>query len=254
MVVEEIFPNPTVKQVLFQIKFPNLFYIENKIGEFQLKIMNEFPKSSLLFRRQLVFADLGPKSKLSDIPQDSNEETGKKIWQFESNKNFQLNVSSDSLDIISQYHKTYNLEGADKFRDIIDFVLKQFFEIISIPIINRIGLRYIDECPIPSKDNSTFRSYYNTVFPLDRFNLADANEMDYKSIIKKGEYFLRYVESLKQIGDESKLILDFDGFAINVFSEDCLQVTDDLHKIISEEYEETIKEPVYEHMRIKNEG
>jgi len=254
MVIEEIFPNPTVKQVIFQIKFPNLFYIENKIGEFQLKIMKEFPKSSLQFRRQLIFADLGPKVKLSDIPQDSDEEAGKKVWQFESNKNFQLNVLSDSLDITSQYHKTYDLEGADKFRDIIEFVLKQFFETISIPIINRIGLRYIDECPIPSKDNPTFRLYYNTVFPLDRFNLADANEMDFKTIIKKGEYFLRYVESLKKIGDEYKLILDFDGFATNISPENCLQATDDLHKIISEEFEETINEPVYEHMRIKKEG
>ena len=157
------------------------------------------------------------------------------------------------MDIISQYHKTYDLEGADKFRDIIEFVLKQFFETISIPIINRIGLRYIDECPIPSKDNSTFRSYYNTVFPLDRFNLADANEMDFKTVIKKGEYFLRYVESLIKMEDEYKLILDFDSFATNISSENCLRVTDDLHKIISEEYEETIKEPVYEDMRIKKE-
>lgn len=249
MVIEEIFPNPTVVQVIFQIKFPNLFYMENKIGEFQLKIMEEFPKSSLLFRKQLIFADLGPKARLSDIQQDSEEEAGKKLWQFESNKNYQLNVLSDSLDITSQYHKTYNLEGADKFRDIIEFVLKQFFETISIPIINRIGLRYIDECPIASKDNQTFRSYYNTVFPLDRFNLADANEMDYKTIIKKDEYFLRYVESLKKIGDEYKLILDFDGFAENIASEDCLTIADKLHTIISEEYERTIKEPVYEYMQ-----
>ena len=254
MSISEVFPNPTAKEVIFQIRFPNLFYMENKIGDLQLKIMKEFPNSALLFRRQILFADIGPEVKLEDIPSDSDRETGKKIWQFKSDKNFKLNVLNDSLDITSEYHKTYNLEGGDKFRDIIKFVLDHFFSVTSIPIINRIGLRYIDECPIPSKDNSTFRAYYNSIFPLDRFNLANANEMEFKTVTKKDKYYLRYIESLRKIGDEHKLILDFDGFAENISSEDCLTVTDDLHTIILEEYERTIKEPVYKYMQQRREG
>lgn len=254
MSINEVFPNPTAKQVIFQIKFPNLFYIENKIGDLQLKIMEKFPQSSLLFRKQIVFADIGPGVKLENISSDLGEEKGKKIWQFKSSKNFQLDVLSDSLDISSQYHKTYNLGGGDKFRDIIEFVLIRFFEVVSIPIINRIGFRYIDECPIPSKDNSTFRSYYDSIFPLDRFNLVDVNEMDFKTVIKKGEYYLRYVESLQKVGGEYKLILDFDGFAENINSKDYLTTTDNLHTIILEEYEKTIKEPVYQYMRQKKES
>ena len=254
MSISEVFPNPTAKEVIFQIRFPNLFYMENKIGELQLKIMKEFPQSTLLFRRQILFADIGPEVKLEDIPSDSDRETGKKIWQFKSDKNFKLNVLNDSLDITSEYHKTYNLEGGDKFRDIIKFVLDHFFSVTSIPIINRIGLRYIDECPIPSKDNSAFKSYYKSSFPLDRFNLADASEMDFKTVVRNGDYHLRYIESLQKINDEYKLILDFDGFAENITSEDCLTITDDLHTIILEEYERTIKEPVYKYMRQRREG
>lgn len=248
MTINEVFPNPTVKQVIFQIRFPNLFYMENRIGDLQLKLMKEFPQSALLFRRQVVFADIGPGRKLESISSDVDEKTGHKIWQFKSDKNFQLNVLSDSLDITSQYHKTYNLEGGDKFRDIIKLVLDRFFEVTSIPIISRIGLRYIDECPIPSKDNSTFRSYYNSIFPLNRFDLAETDEMDFKTVIRKGEYYLRYIESLRKIGDEYKLILDFDGFAKNINSEDYLRITDNLHTLILEEYEKTIKEPVYQYM------
>jgi len=253
MSINEVFNNPTVKQVIFQIRFPNLFYLENKIGDLQLKIMKEFPQSALLFRRQVIFADVGPEGKLENIPGDLDKEAGKKIWQFKSNKNFQLNVLTDSLDITSQYHKTYNLEGGDKFREIIKFVLDCFFEVTSIPVINRIGLRYIDECPLPSKDNDTFRSHYNSIFPVDRFNIAHANEMDFKTVTKKGEYYLRYIESLKKVDSEYKLILDFDGFAENINPEDYLTVTDDLHTIILEEYEKTIKEPVYKYMRQKKE-
>lgn len=254
MRINKIYPNPTVKQVIFQIKFPNLFYMEKKIGDLQLKIMKKFPQSSLLFRKQIVFADIGPGAKLESISSDLEKETGKKIWQFKSSKNFQLDILSDSLDISSRHHKTYNLEGGDKFRDIIKFVLDRFLEIVSIPIINRIGFRYIDECPIPSKDNSTFKSYYKSVFPIKRFNLADVNEMDFKTVIKKGKYYLRYIESLQKVGSKYKLVLDFDGFAKNIDSKDYLITTDNLHTMIIEEFEKTIKKPVYRHMEQKKES
>jgi uncharacterized protein (TIGR04255 family) len=254
MKIKEIFPNPTVKQVIFQIVFPNLFYIENKIGDLQMKIMKEFPESSLVFQRQILFTDVGPEVKHESIQSDLEKGVARKIWQFRSSKNFQLNVLGDSLDISSQFHKTYDLGDGEKFRGIIKFVLDCFLETMPIPIINRIGLRYIDECPITSKDNSTFRSYYNTAFPLSRFNLADADEMDFKTVIKKGRYFLRYAESLKKIDTEYKLILDFDGFAKNIVPENCLKVTDDLHKIIRKEFEQTIRGPVIKYMKLKKES
>lgn len=154
MSIDEVFPNPTVREVIFQIRFPNLFYMENKIGDLQLEIMEEFPKSALLIRRKVVFADVGAGERISEIGNDLDQGTGIKIWQFSSKKNFQLNVTSDSLDITSQHHKTYDLEGGDKFRDIIRYVLDCFFQITKIPILSRIGLRYIDECPIPSDRKS----------------------------------------------------------------------------------------------------
>jgi len=228
--------------------------MEKQIGDLQLKIMEIFPQSSLLFRKQIVFADIGPGVKLENISSDLGEEKGEKIWQFKSSKGFQLDVLSDSLAISSQKHITYNLEGGDKFRDILKFVLDRFLEIVSIPIINRIGFRYIDECPIPSKDNSTFNSYYKSVFPIERFNLADVNEMDFKTVIKKGKYYLRYIESLQKVGSEYKLILDFDGFAKNIDSKDYLITTDNLHTMIIEEFEKTIKKPVYQYMEQKKES
>jgi len=223
--------------------------MEKNIGDLQVKIMEEFPESSLILRRQLVFADIGPEGKIESPPPDLGKEAVKKIWQFKSEKKVELNILNDSLGISSQYHKTYNLGDRDKFKDIIGFVLRHFFEVVSIPIIKRIGLRYIDECPIPSKDNETFKSWYNSVFPLDRFNLADVDEMTFRTKVKKDGYYLRYEESLKKEKDEYKLILDFDGFAENINSKDYLDVTDKLHEIILAEYEDKIKEPVYEYMR-----
>lgn len=255
MVIDEVFPNPTVKKVIFQIRFPNLFYIESKIGEIQEKIMEKFPESALIFRQQLLLADLPPEEGLKDLIDESRHDSfGNKIWQFRSSNNYKLNILSDSLDITSEFHKTYNnLKVENRFRDIIEFVLDKFFSIVKVPIINRIGLRYIDECPIPSKDNKTLIKYYNSAFPTKRFKIENADKMDFITTINKNGFKLRYVESLQKINEEYKLILDFDGYSNNISSKDYLNILDKLHEQISEEYEKTIKDPVYKYMRQKKE-
>jgi len=245
MVITEVFPNPTVKQVAFELRYPNLFYLENKIGDFQIKIMKEYPISNLLYRRKILLADLGPKGDFKPV----DEESGKKVWEFKSDKKITLNITTNSLVMVSEHHKTYNLEGADKFRDAIDFVLKSFIDVMAIPLIKRIGLRYIDECPLPSKDNATFKAYYNSVFPIDRFDIADVKEMFFRTTCKRGDFNITYMETLVKDADKYKFILDFDGFANNIQADNCLGVTDELHRIISTEYERTIKEPVYEYMK-----
>lgn len=249
MVITEIFPNPTVKQVIFQIQFPNLLYLENRLGEFQLEIMDEFPKSSVIYRRQLIFADTGLGGKLEDVPPLENDESGFKIWEFKSDKNFKIALSTNSLSIVSEYHKTYSLDGGDKFRDIIKKVLDSFFNIMKIPHINRIGLRYIDECPLPSKDNFTLDQYYNSAFPTNKFKLENTREMQFIALIEKDGYNLRYIEALKNLDSGYKYILDFDGFTNNIKTNEYLEVTDQLHKLISDEFEKTIKDPVYKYMR-----
>ena len=247
--INDVLPNPTVKQVSFEVRFPNLFFIESKIGELQMKVMERFPESALLMRKQLLFTDVGQDGKLISPPDDMDKEFIRKIWQFKSGNNYEFNVLTNSLNILSSHHKTYMKEGADKFRDVIQFVMNNFFEIAKIPKLNRIGLRYIDECPIPAKENSIFEEWYNTTFPLKRFDIADANEMVFHTVVKKGNYHLRYVEQLQNKDDQYSLKLDFDGFVFDIEVKDYLAVTDNLYQLIKLEYEATIKEPVLEFMK-----
>ena len=239
MVINEIFPNPTVKQVIFQITFPNLFYLENRIGNIQEKIMKEFPKSELFSRQRLLLADVGPEFK---IPKEAENAAPSKLWKFESKNKTILNITTSSLDMSSEYHKTYKLgeDNSKKFRYVIENVVGTFIDIASLPIINRIGLRYIDHCPLPKKDNATLDAYYKSKFPLDKFEIADAEVMAFQTMMKKGKYNLGYMESLQEIKGENKVILDFDGSATDIDASDYLKVTDELHDIISEAYEEQL--------------
>ena len=126
-------------------------------------------------------------------------------------------------------------------------------KIVKIPIISRIGLRYIDKCPFPSKTNESFREWFSSVFDIERFPLSDIDEMDFKTVIKKGDYYIRYVESFREENGKYFLIMDFDGYATNVKPDDFLNTTDALHKIITEEYDRTINDPVIEYMREERE-
>ena len=54
MSIKEIFPNPTVRQVIFEVRYPNLLFLESRMGNLQLNIMKEFPESEAVFRRVSV--------------------------------------------------------------------------------------------------------------------------------------------------------------------------------------------------------
>lgn len=251
MVIAEIFPKPTVEKVIFQIRYANLFFLESKIGDLQVKIMNEFPESNLLIQRQVIITDAADASRIElDLKNSSDKGATTKVWQFLSEKGYRLNVLPNSLDITSELHKSYdNPKAEHKFRDIIGLVVQSFLEVTKIPVLQRIGLRYIDKCPVPSLDPAVYSEWYNTSLPIDRFTLQDATHLSFSCQVKKGNYGLRFSELFQNEDAVNRLTLDFDAFALNIKSEQYLNITDDLHRVISEEYESTIKEPVYKHMR-----
>lgn len=255
----KIYKNPTVKTVIFQMRFSNLFMIENKIGDFQAEILDRFPESSLIVRRNLLFADVGPQFKMEEIP--IRENLGKKIWQFKSDDNYVLNVLTNSIDITSKRHKSYYINEETKeegFRDIIEFIVDKFFNFIPIKILKRIGLRYIDECPLPLKNlensqepllnNDDFLKWYNTSLPLHRFDLKNLGIMKFETDVKRGDYNLVYRESLGLKDKSIKFFIDFDGYKENVQSKEYLNVLNDIHDLIHKEWDNTIKEPVKEWM------
>ena len=252
MTIAEVFPRPTVKQVVFQIRYPNLFFIEEKIGEYQVRIMEQFPESSLQLRRNLLIADIGEGAKVEDLVGGEESLAVKKIWRFASPDGVSLNVHSDSLDISSTVHKTYNNPAATpRFHDAIEFAVARFLEVVAVPKFLRIGLRYIDECPHPSElSTSSFREWYNSALPVERFAVEEVLECEVVARVRReSECRLTFRERLDTRGEKITYSLDFDGYAEGVPSSEYLRTTDTLHGLVADEFERTIKEPVIKHMR-----
>jgi len=249
---QETFNFPTVKMVFFEIRFPHLFSIENRIGNFQEKIMSDFPKSEVGISRSIVFSETGPDGKLVELPDQFTRETGVKTWIFQSKENnIRLEIKTNRLILVSKEHKTYNNEGGQpRFRDYLEKILENFFSTVKVPMLNRIGLRYIDEFPLPDLTNEVLMKYYNSTFPMDRFSLENITDgASFTASTRRRNYNLNYRETLLNKDESLKLVLDFDGFAKNVPPENCMQVVDELHEIIDEEYFNNVKEPWLEYMR-----
>ncbi len=246
-----VYPRQTVSRVIFQIRYPNLFMIEDRIGEYQSQIIDKFPESSLTIRKQLLFADYVNKIDLETIPTD--EQFARKIWNFKSEGNYVMGVSTNSLDITSEHHKSYYPTDNDEgFRNIIQFAVDNFLDIIPVKKIKRIGLRYIDDCPIPSKDTKKFKEWYNTVLPLERFELDQVSSMIFETKkVRKSDYYLNYRENFVPVdpeGTKYKFYLDFDGYKENFPRREYMNILDKLHKIINQEWKNTIKQPVKDWM------
>ncbi|MBN1331243.1 MAG: hypothetical protein JXA54_17375 [Candidatus Heimdallarchaeota archaeon] len=64
--------------------------------------------------------------------------------------------------------------------------------------------------------------------------------MSFGTIIKKGDYYLKYIEAILKDKDDI-LILDFDGYAHDINTDNWLKTLDEIHLIIREEFENTIK-------------
>lgn len=241
MALNKIFNNPTVKEVIFQIQFPNLFYLESKIPEFQMEIMHEFQDSDLIIKQPITIVNN------VDVRYDNENIFTQKIWQFKSRKGYKLEISNNSLSIDSDVHKTYDNPNSDtRFRDVIELCLSKFKKVTNLQYVNRIGLRYIDECPIFEKTTESYLNSFNSAINVDKLKIEDIDELHVKVNKKFDGYNIIYQEVVGK--DSDVVILDFDGYATNVKYDECLYITDNLHKTIICEYENTIKQPIIDFM------
>jgi uncharacterized protein (TIGR04255 family) len=248
----EVFPNPTVEQVIFQVRFPRLFFLEGKMGDYQLKVMKEFPQASEIHARNILLAHLAPEDDEANSAESDRDPGIEKIWRFENDRGVILNVKTDSLDLSSTRHKTYKNSqvSSERFRDAIEHAVDALLEVAQIPLFLRVGLRYKDKIPPPTTiDNESLRDHYKTALPLDDFRIQDSIHSELRIRAKKGKHYLRFREMVAKRDEETIIELDFDGYAEKVDAEKYLEITDDLHEMIFEEWDNRIKEPVRELMR-----
>jgi len=242
----EVFKKPTVVKVVFEIRFPQLFNIEQKISEFQLKIMDDFPLSDQLFEQPFQISPSGtpapPLTPLGNVTL---------VWQFQNpTQKTKIIVKSNRLNIISTEYKSYNHPDHPKFRELIKNIVLKFLALVSIKKFERIGLRYIDICPLEQKTNEYFEKYYHPNFDINQFKVEDIIENLSLVRIKREPHNLLFKSGIRT-DDKGNYIyfMDFDGYSFNTLNEKFLEVTDNLQQIIYKVYFDNITEEFKNYMR-----
>lgn len=241
---DEVFVNSPLFEVAFEVRFPNLFYISQRIGEFQLDIVDDFPKSSQVFTQSFVFGEkrevISDKDNVNAIPS----------WQFvnETGKT-RIMVYSNKLNIVSQEYKSYNHPTERKFRDLITKILSVFTKTVPMKKFSRVGIRYIDHCPLESLNNEYFRKYYDPIFNIDKYKVENILDNFFLINIKREQYNLLFQGGIRKLDDGYKYIMDYDSYATDIEADSCINTTDELRRLIKKEFLSNITEEFKQYMR-----
>lgn len=243
---DEIFANPPLHEVAFEIRFPLLFYMNQKIGDFQLEIMDDFPKSSQIFEQEFAIDGKDMAIKGNENPIQS--------WHFENESGkTKIAIYPNKLYIISNEYKSYNHPSGEKFRDVIENIVALFIKQVPIKNFTRLGIRYVDHCPLEKLENEYFKNFYTPLFDMDRYKLKDVIESKMLFRVKKDDYQLLFQSGIRKIGNSYKYIMDFDGYAANVEANNFINVTDNLKLLIKNEFLSNITDNFKDYMRMANE-
>jgi len=144
-----------INSAVFQINFPTILELEEKVPTgFQSKIADKFPILRDSTELNLNFS-VSSSEKLDEkeiIP------LGLKKWQFHNReKNKIIALSNKSLTI--EYADCYS--NFKEFISDIELILKSLFEEYNIPLIDRIGVRYINQIKLSSGNPLDWKDIIN---------------------------------------------------------------------------------------------
>jgi hypothetical protein len=120
---------------------------------------------------------------------------------------------------------------------------------VAIPLALRVGLRYVNECPIFNRSTERFNECYNSILPMSRFRLEQVANMDCAVVANMEQCQFRHLESMRLTPEGGQLVLDLDAWAENVPSENVMASTDVLYETIATGFRDTVKQPIIDYMR-----
>ena len=207
--------------------------------------MDDFPKSSQILEEPIIIGVVQKTLTDEEKPKPTQ------IWQFESeNGKNKIMVRPNRLNIISHEYKSYNSPTVKKrFRDLIESITTTFLGKVPIRKFSRIGIRYIDHCPLEEKSSGYFKRFYVPIFDTDNYDIENIIENHVAIRIKKGDYYLLFQCGIQKFGDVYKYVLDYDGYAQDIETRNFINITDELKKMIKKEYYSNITEEFKEYMR-----
>ena len=233
--LSEKFPNPPLKEVAYEVRFPALLRIENEISQYQDRIREDFPEVGKTIGGLIspTGGIIGP---------------GEVSWQFRNDDiQLQLRVKNNSLALISTSYKSF-----DDFLPKIKECTESFLDTYQIPYVTRIGLRYIDDFCFGDDAMEEFEKFFIPAFNSEIINSKDTVDHRIEIRQRKGEHFLTLRTVMAKDGEGiTHYIMDTDSYhdSDKVNKEDIIGVVNELHSNVLEEFHRFVTDDFVLHLR-----
>ncbi|MCH7850226.1 MAG: TIGR04255 family protein [Nanoarchaeota archaeon] len=230
-----------ISNIIFRIDFPTILELENKLPSgFQSKIIDLFPilrePSELNINLSVSSGENLNKNQVS---------VGARTWQFyNKEKTKAVILSKNSLNLeYKNYYSNFKELTSD-----IKLILKSLFEEYTIEIIDRIGLRYIDEIKLDSGDPLDWKDIIcddltSSIRFVSSKNLMRTMQEIY---IKEDNYTIVFKYGIPNSLYPSKIVrkeftLDTDCFLEGELSkEDIINLLEEFHEVVKKTFEKSI--------------
>lgn len=240
---KEIFDYPLLSEVIIDLRFTTKLGMAKFMPDFQEKIEEFFPKLRILNVRTMKISS----NQDSEIMQD-------KYWEF-SNPEEQTvcKIYNNKFSLISNKYKSWTkYKEILGFKDIINLILPEFLNIVSIKEFERIGLRFINKIELEKNTSNWFSNLFIPLFNLNKYSIENLNENYVRFIVQKEMETQLITQAVFIIEDNKKnYILDFDAYLRNIGSTETIDKIDFLHEVILKEFHSLITDECRNRMRGK---
>jgi len=150
--LSEVFPNPPLVEVAFEVRFAPLLKVERQLPEFQEHIASEYPM-------------LGEEQRKVD---------NQKVKSFEFKTTDQgktIRISLRSFSFLSQKYEKF-----ERYKEELTGHLESFCDSVGVKKVTRVGLRYINNIRLSAQNGS---------YPVSKFvrPLIDTERIDLESLL-----------------------------------------------------------------------
>lgn len=131
--LDEVFPRPAVREVAFEIRFAPRFRVNAELWKLQDQLVDQYPEASV---EPVMFQPSGP---ILNVNVFQNQSTGKVI-----------KVSQENFVIASTRYTCF-----EDFKDEVVKRTEDFRAAFGLTMVSRVGLRYVNNVPLPPGSLST---------------------------------------------------------------------------------------------------
>lgn len=229
--LEEIFPNPSVREVAFEVRFaprlrvvPEIWRVQERLAETYTEVAEENAPQ--------------PDGRVLQVYVFSNP-TARRLAK----------VSQENFVVIFNHYTSFEDFKGEALARVEDFA-SQF----EVRTYHRVGLRYVNHIELPAQGGvQLLQKYVNVPINFQRFdpNLIDQLLTEFR--LRAGSHKITVRGALIQVPTKAQqllYILDLDCYGLGFFSADALPtLLDDFHQHIQVQFLEHIREEYRSIMR-----